>query len=124
MIADESEGPIETAFKMMTAPVWVPIYFAYVGCHKLAEAWSRRKPRPVEQVEVLQPMPTWQPILRTEVERAVYAALVLAGEPVNNRRLAELMRCSPAHASRSVAQLEGQLLRKTRKGRVVEISLH
>ena len=50
----------------------------------------KRKPKPVEQVEVLQPVPTWP---RTEVERAVYAALVLAGEPVNNRRLAELMGC-------------------------------
>ena len=90
MIADESEGPIETAFKMMTAPVWVPIYFAYVGCRKLAEAWSRRKAKPVEQVEVLEPMRTMP---TREIERAVYAALILAGEPVNNRRLAELMGC-------------------------------
>ncbi len=74
---------------------------------------------PEQQVEVLQPV--FLP--RTEVERAVYAALVLAGEPVNNRRLAELMRCSPAHASRCVAQLEGAI-RKSRKGREVMISLH
>ncbi len=65
--------------------------------------------------------PVWQPA--TEIERAVYAALVLAGEPVNNRGLAELMRCSPAHASRCVAQLEGAI-RKARKGREVMISLH
>jgi chromosome segregation and condensation protein ScpB len=58
-----------------------------------------------------------------DIERAVYAALVLAGEPVNNRRLAELMYCSPGEASRRVAQLEG-LIRKTRKGREVLISLH
>ena len=121
MIADEREGPIETAFKMITAPVWVPIYLAYVGCRKLAEAWSRRKPKPVEP-EVLTPVqPTWQP--SREFERAVYAALILAGEPVNNRRLAELMDCSPGEASRRVAQLEG-VIRKARKGREVMISLH
>jgi len=121
MIADEREGPIETAFKMITAPVWVPIYFAYVGCRKLAEAWSRRKPKPVEP-EILAPVqPTWQPT--REIERAVYAALILAGEPVNNRRLAELMDCSPGEASRRVAQLEG-VIRKVRKGREVLISLH
>ena len=31
MIADEREGPIETAFKMLTAPVWVPIYSRLCG---------------------------------------------------------------------------------------------
>jgi hypothetical protein len=31
---------------------------------------------------------TWSP--RTELERTVFAALILAGEPVNCRRLAEL----------------------------------
>ena len=42
---------------------------------------------------------------------------------VNNRRLAELMDCSPGEASRRVAQLEG-VIRKARKGREVLISLH
>ena len=65
--------------------------------------------------------PTWQP--SREFDRAVYAALILAGEPVNNRRLAELMDCSPGEASRRVAQLEG-VIRKARKGREVLISLH
>jgi chromosome segregation and condensation protein ScpB len=51
------------------------------------------------------------------------AALFLAGEPVNNRRLAELMGVSPGEASRRVAQLEG-VIRKARKGREVLISLH
>jgi hypothetical protein len=49
--------------------------------------------------------------------------LVLAGEPVNNRRLAELMGCSPAEASKRVAALEGAI-RKARKGREVMISLN
>jgi hypothetical protein len=121
MIADDRDTPFETAVKMITAPAWVPLYFAWVGCRKAAEAWSRRKPKPVEQVEVLQPVPTWSPT--REFERAVYAALILAGEPVNNRRLAELMDCSPGEASRRVAQLEG-VIRKARKGREVLISLH
>ena len=58
-----------------------------------------------------------------EFECAVFAALILAGEPVNNRRLAELMDCSPGEASRRVAQLEG-VIRKARKGREVLISLN
>jgi hypothetical protein len=97
MIADDREGPIETALKVVTAPVWVPIYLAYVGCRKLAEARASRKPKPVEP-EILSPVQPWQP--SREFERAVYAALILAGEPVNNRRLAELMACSPGEASR------------------------
>ena len=121
MIADDRQTAFETAVKLITAPLWVPAYFVYLGWHKAAEAWSRRKPKPAPQVEVLQPVPTWQP--SREFERAVYAALILAGEPVNNRRLAELMACSPGEASRRVAQLEG-VIRKARKGREVLISLH
>jgi hypothetical protein len=121
MIADDRDTPFETAVKMITAPAWIPIYFAWVGCRKAAEAWSRRKPKLVEP-EVLTPVqPAWQPT--REFERAVFAALILAGEPINNRRLAELMDCSPGEASRRVAQLEG-VIRKARKGREVLISLH
>ena len=105
MIANDKETPFEIAVKMITAPIWVPIYFAGVGVMRLGKAWSRRKAKPVEP-EVLAPVqPTWMPT--RDIERAVYAALILAGEPVNNRRLAELMECSPAEASRRVAQLEG-----------------
>ena len=117
MIADDRDTPLETADKTITAPIWVPLYLAGVGAVKVWKALQRRKPT-VEQVEVLQPawtMPT------TEIERAVYAALVLAGEPINNRRLAELMDCSPGEASRRVARLEG-VIRKARKGREVLIS--
>jgi len=57
-----------------------------------------------------------------EFERAVFAALILAGEPVNNRRLAELMDCSPGEASRRVAQLDG-VIQKQRQGRQVLLSL-
>ena len=81
----------------------------------------RREQKPVEP-EILTPVqPTWTPT--REFERAVFAALILAGEPVNNRRLAELMGCSPGHASRCVAQLEG-VIRKGRKGRELMISLN
>ena len=39
MIADNREGPIETALKMLTAPVWVPIYLAMWA----AASWQRRE---------------------------------------------------------------------------------
>ena len=104
MIADDRETAFETAVKMLTAPAWVPVYFAWVGCRKAAKAWSRRKPKPVEP-EVFTPVqPTWLP--RTELERTVYAALILAGEPVNNLKLAALMGGTPGECSRRVAQLE------------------
>jgi len=121
MIANDKETPFEIAVKMITAPIWVPIYFAGVGVLKLGKAWSRRKPKRVEP-EILAPVqPAWMPT--RDIERAVYAALILAGEPVNNRRLAELMGVSPPECSRRVTQLEG-VIRKARKGREVLISLH
>ena len=99
----------------------MPLYLAYLGCRRVAEAWAGHKAKPMEP-EVLTPVQSrWVP--SKEFERAVYAALILAGEPVNNRRLAELMDCSPGEASRRVAQLEG-VIRKARKGREVLISLH
>jgi len=68
--------------------------------YTISEVWAaltsrfRREPQTSEP-EILQPVQqAWLP--KSELERAVYAAFVLAGEPVNNRRLAELMRCSPA----------------------------
>ena len=120
-IADDRDTPFETAVKMITAPAWVPVYFAWVGCRKAAEAWSRRKPKPVEP-EILQPVQqVWLP--KNELERTVCAALVLAGEPVNNLKLAALMGVSPGESSRRVAQLEG-VIKKRRQGREVLISLH
>jgi hypothetical protein len=113
MIANEKEGALELAVKMIAAPVWVPVYCTYVGCRKLTDAL--RKSRTIEL------SPSWMPA--NEVERSVYAALIIAGEPVNNRRLSELMGCSPGEASKRVARLEGAI-RKTRKGREVLISLH
>ena len=59
----------------------------------------------------------------TDVERRVYAALILAGKPVTNRQLAALMKCSKSQASKDVAALKGQV-QKLRLGREVRISLH
>ena len=90
MIADDKDHPLETAVKLIFAPVWGPVYLAGVGIKKLCQALQRRKPKQEQQAEVLQ---LWMPT--KDIERAVYAELILAGEPVNNRRLAELMECSP-----------------------------
>ena len=123
MIANDRETPLEVAVKMITAPVWVPVYFAYLGCRKSVEAWSRRMPKLQPRQEVLAPQApqVWMP--QTEVERTVFAALILAGEPVNNLKLAALMGVSPGECSRRVAQLEG-VIHRARKGREVLISLN
>ena len=116
MIADDRETTLEAALKLIMAPMWLPLYFCYLGCLKLAEDWAK-KAAP-ERTDL---RPAWMPT--RDFERAVYAALTIAGEPVNNRRLAELMGCSPGEASKRVAQLEG-VIRKARNGREVLISLH
>ena len=120
MIATDSEGPLEVAVKMIAAPVWVPIYFAYLGCRKVASAWPKRQAK--NEPEILPPMQqAWVP--KSEIERTVYAALILAGEPVNNLKLAALMGVSPSESSRRVAQLAG-VIKKERVGRQVFLSLH
>jgi hypothetical protein len=101
MIATDKESPLEVAVKMIAAPVWVPAYFAYVGCRKLVDAWRARRVK-IER-EILPPVQqAWVPT--TELERTVAAALLLAGEPVNNLKLAALMGVSPGESSRRVAQ--------------------
>ena len=77
------------------------------------QGWLSRRLQPAQQV--------WLP--KSELERTVYAALVLAGSPVNNLKLATLMGVSPGESSRRVAQLEG-VIRKARKAREVLISLN
>ena len=117
MIADQSDSPFERAVKMITAPIWVPVYVLAIGVWKLSEALQRRKPQ-VQQVEVLQPV--WTPV--SDLERTVYAAMILAGRPVTNAELARFMNVSAGEASRRVKALEG-VLRKERIGREVRISL-
>jgi hypothetical protein len=112
MIADEREGPIETAFKMITAPVWVPIYLAYVGCRKLAEARASGKATP----ETAELKPVWVP--RTDMERAVYAALIVAGKPVSNDELARLMAIRAKSVSRTSAPSSGVSLSLAIMGRL------
>jgi len=113
MIANEKEGALELAVKMIAAPVWVPVYCVYLGYRKASDTLRKSKTPELS--------PGWMPA--NEVERSVYAALIIAGEPVNNRRLAYLMGCSPGEGSKRVGKLEGAI-RKTRKGREVLISLH
>jgi len=55
-------------------------------------------------------------------QRAVFGALVTAGEPVTNTRLAEIMHCSAAEASKRVANCNG-FVTVVRQGRKVLISL-
>jgi hypothetical protein len=102
---------------MLTAPVWVPLYFAGVGAVKVWKALQRRKPKQ-QEMEVLTPV--WTPV--SDLERTVYAAMILAGRPVSNAELARFMNVSPGEASRRVKALDG-VLRKERVGREVRISL-
>lgn len=122
MIADDRWTTTETAVAIMTAPIWLPFYIVWKGCVALKQSLaSQRGPTPVLQHRLdHQLFSPWVP--QTELERTVYAALVLAGEPVNNLKLAALMGVSPGECSRRVAQLEG-VIRKSRKGREVLISL-
>jgi len=46
MIADNREGPIEAFPKLVTAPVWAPIYFGYLSCRRVAEGLSKGKTKP------------------------------------------------------------------------------
>lgn len=113
------KAPIEAFIKLVTAPVWVPLYFAGVGAVRVWKVLKRRKSQQQERV-VLAPVPMWQPV--TDLERAVAAAMILAGRPISNAELARLMNVSPGESSRRVKALEG-VLRKERVGREVRISL-
>ena len=63
---------------------------------------------------------TWTPV--TDLERTVYAAMILAGRPVTNAELARFMRCSLGEVSKRVKALEG-VIRKERIGREVRRSV-
>ena len=123
MIANDKESPLEVAVKMITAPVWVPdlLHLRWLSqggrgvVEAQAEVGRARAPGSGSAA-------TWQP--SREFERAVYAALILAGEAVNNLPLGGVDGLLfPGEASRRVAQLEG-VIRKARKGREVLISLN
>ena len=118
MIADQDDSPFERAVKLITAPIWVPVYVLGIGVWKLSEALPRRKPKQEQQVGILQPV--WTPV--PDLERTVYAAMILAGRPVTNAELARFMNVSAGEASRRVKALVG-VLRKERIGREVRISL-
>ena len=119
MIADDRDHPIEWAVKVITMPIWGQCYLAGNGAVKVWKALPRRKPNPEpQQVEILQPV--WTPV--SDLERTVYAAMILAGRPVTNAELARFMNVSAGEASRRVKALEG-VLRKEHIGREVRISL-
>ena len=42
MIADDRDTTLEAALKLIVAPMWLPLYFCYLGCLKLAEVWAKR----------------------------------------------------------------------------------
>lgn len=104
---------------IITVPFWLPFYGLWKGYLVIA-ALGERKGAPQASTLLCQPPAAWTP--QTDLERTVYAALVLAGEPVNNLKLAALMNVSPGESSRRVTQLEG-VIRKSRKGREVLISM-
>ena len=70
------------------------------------------------EAEVLEP---WKPLTRDE--RAVAAAIILAGRAVTNGELAELMAVSPAEASKRVARLGDRVRKERLDGRTVQISI-
>lgn len=117
MIASDDLSGFEAVVKFVTAPLWVPVVLVGRGCRKIGKA-LRPKPKPLEG-EILPPV-VWIP--KSDVERAVFAAIVLAGGPVTNAQLAKLMRVSPSEASKRVSQLAGVVC-KERRGREVLISM-
>ena len=120
MIAGTPQDDAAEAFvKFITLPIWLPFWAVWKGCGKLRKMLAaRRAPEAGQQVEILQPV--WTPV--SDLERTVYAAMILAGRPVTNAELARFMNVSAGEASRRVKQLEG-VLRKERIGREVRISL-
>jgi hypothetical protein len=97
------------------------LYPTTTPCRRSGKRSSNVAKPEVIEPEILQPVSqAWLP--KSELERVV-AALVLAGSPVNNLKLAALMGVSPRESSRRVAQLE-HVIKKRRQGREVLISLN
>lgn len=115
MIADTTPTLFESAVKLVFAPVWLPIY----GVVKLVQHLKGKRRTPEVQTPD-EASVEWRPV--TDLERTVYAAMILAGRPVTNAELARFMRCSPGEASKRVKALEG-VIRKERIGREVRLSL-
>jgi hypothetical protein len=61
------------------------------------EVWQHLTSRFRRKPEILPPAQQAR-LPKSELERTVYAALILAGQPVNNLRLAALMGVGPASA--------------------------
>ena len=106
MVADDNPGFTEWLLIVLTFPIWGPVR----GAHGLWQRCRNAKPKPEP----------WMP--KTDTERAVLAALILAGNPVTNDELATLMDVSKSEASKRVSAIDGHI-RKIRDGRKVQISL-
>lgn len=115
MIEAENESLAALAGYATVMVVAAPVLLAVWGARK-AKAWRAARAK----VEILPPV--FEP--RTREERAVLAALILAGNrPVTNAELAALMGVSPAEASKRITAV-GPRVRRDRAGREVRISLH
>ena len=85
--------------------------------------WPRWLTRLFSRKPKTEPVETqlmWIPV--SDLERQVFAAMILAGRPVTNAELARLMGCSPGESSKRAKALLG-VIRKERIGREVRLSL-
>ena len=113
MIADDRDHPIEWAVKLVTMPIWGPVFLVGVGATKVWNAMSGRKPKP--EPKVIVPQPVWTPV--SDLERTVYAAMILAGRPSPMPSLLAFMNVSAGEASRRVKALEGVLHKEQHRAR-------
>ena len=128
MRADYEPGPIVRLsvffFQLVTLVVVTLFTAARAVCLFL---WMDTRAKSIMEVldgknplrsEVLEP---WKPLTRDE--RAVAAAIILAGRAVTNGELAELMAVSSAEASKRVARLGDRVRKERLDGRTVQISI-
>lgn len=117
MVADDREGVIQFALKLLLSPVWVPAYVVVAGVRKLGEALEKRKIAEEEP-----PKHDLWASLTSEDQRAVVAALIKIGRPAKNVELAQAMGCSPGEATKRRKSLNGALVTE-RIGRDLWISI-
>lgn len=88
--------------------------FLILAQHYLVAYWKRTPKEPAPHKAA------WMP--DTAEDRALYSALFIAGEPVTNQKLSELMGVSKGECSKRVTSAGDHIVR-TRTGREVHISL-
>ena len=117
MRADDGDDPVIVRLIVFLASIVARIAVAIFALAYRVFWMDEFRPAFGVEAEVLEP---WRPL--TSDERAVAAALILAGGRGTNGMLAELMGVSPAEASKRVTAL-GDIVRKKREGRTVQISI-